>query len=129
MTKTLLGLGAFALLSLGQLRSQTLYLANTSNSGLGRDFVINDSFSLSITGAAPNAPVTLNFTQNGVGSNGNNMGNTDANGAFSLTGVEGSANIGTWTETWFVNGVQVGDEQDFIVMDRPTGLTVVNYPV
>ncbi len=89
---------------------QTLQLNNTSNSalddpGYGADFVEGDSFLLTISGAAPNAPVTLLEWQNGisVAPTPYYWGNTDSSGNFQLSNTKAPSFIGTYVENWYVN--------------------------
>jgi hypothetical protein len=68
--------------------AQTITLANTSNGALGMDFVVGDAFATTITAAAPNQTVSVASTQNGQTLPLFNVGTTDANGSFTLTGTE-----------------------------------------
>ncbi len=117
-------------------QSQTLQLANASNSGLddseyGADFVEGDSFLLTISAATPNASVTLLEWQNGVSVTPSPYywGNTDSSGTFQLSNTETSNFIGSYEEKWYVNGVQVGNTLEFEVIDKPASLTVSNVAV
>lgn len=119
---------------LGSLAAQTLTLNNTANSGLndpeiGADFVAGDTFSLVITGAAPNAAVTLLEWQNDVPLNGGQQwtaGRTDANGNFTIYGRQTANYIATYLEVWFVNGVEIHKDLEFAVIPVPTSLSVAS---
>jgi hypothetical protein len=117
-------IAATALIS-GHLMAATATFTNTSNAALGDDFVLGDNYKLTITGAAHNAAVVVDGTINGNGLSPDDVGNTDANGDFTLTGNWNSSGyIGEWTEQWKVGGVNVGSTFDFDVIDAPTGLTL-----
>jgi len=68
---------------------------------------VGDSWYAQITGAQPNAPVSVTAKLNGV-SNTSAMGTTDASGTFTASGVADSGSMGNWSQTWAVNGVIVG---------------------
>jgi hypothetical protein len=74
-------------------------LTGASNTALR----VGDAWKIIITGA-PNQPVTMTGTFNGVPTGGT-MGSTDAGGTYSLSGAMGSGVVGTWIETWYVGGV------------------------
>jgi hypothetical protein len=81
----------------------TLSLTNTSRPG--QPFQVGDGFRVSITGAAPNAPVTASSVQNGATQGAVAMGSTDASGSYSTSGSMSTSSVGTWLETWTVAGV------------------------
>ena len=85
----------------------TVTLSNLSRPG--QSFQSGDSFRLSISGAAPNSPVSASSTQNGVSQGTNSFGSTDGSGNFSTTGTFYPTNVGTWQETWTVGGQNVGN--------------------
>jgi hypothetical protein len=64
---------------------------------------VGDTWLVSITGATPNAPVTVN-----AGGATTQMGTTDANGNFSLSGTARTADIGSWNELWSVGNLNSG---------------------
>lgn len=104
---------------------QSISLVNTSNNGLndpvyGADFVAGDNFVLTINGAAPLSAVTV--IENGGSPT--YMGQTDVNGHWSVSGTETSAYIGYYEQAWYINGVQVGPDLVFDVIDVPDHLTV-----
>jgi hypothetical protein len=93
---------------LGTLAGATLSFRNltTGNTSI---LYIGDDWQIDITGAAPNAAVTMN---------GGSYGMTDAAGNFSLSGTTSIA-PGSYTETWYVNGAQVGSQLSFSVANQP----------
>ena len=93
-------------------------LTNTSRTNSNSTFYVGDSYSLTLSGP-PNQPVTLNYTLNGLGSSGLSEGMTNASGVFTLSGTEPSANIGSWTEQWFVGGVAAAPVLSFSVFALP----------
>jgi hypothetical protein len=94
----------------------TVTLQNTSRPG--SPFQVGDRWRLSITGAAPNSPVTALATQNGQSLGETPMGTTDSSGRFSLTGAMGTGEVGSWSESWNVGGEPVGDFLNFTVSER-----------
>jgi hypothetical protein len=69
---------------------------------------VGDTWVASITGAQANAPVVVQGGMNGVLGN-VQVGTTDANGDFSLSGTCTSDEVGSWTEQWIVGGDVVGN--------------------
>jgi hypothetical protein len=65
----------------------------------GGTFAQGDQFQLVITNAAPNAPVTVTATHNGVPST-SVLGTTSAAGSFSTSGTMDASTAGTWVEQW-----------------------------
>jgi len=111
--------------------AQTVALNNTSNSVLSPDFVVGDSFTVNISGAAANATVSVVSYQNGVSNTGGvpfSVGTTNSSGDWSTFGSMSASNTGNWQETWYVNGTQLGSEIDFVIADKPTALTVISDP-
>jgi hypothetical protein len=91
----------------------TVNLTNVTHPNLTPNFAVGDTFQITIHGA-PNQPV--NLTQTANGSTGTSyMGNTDAYGIFTMTGVEQTGNIGSYTQVWSVGGVQAGSAISFMV--------------
>jgi hypothetical protein len=74
----------------------------TSSRG-GNALQVGDTWLVSITGASPNAPVTVT-----AGGNTTPMGTTDGSGNFSLSGAARAQDVGTWNESWAVGGVPSG---------------------
>jgi hypothetical protein len=111
--------------------AQTLSLNNTANAALddpntGADFVVLDTFSVQISGAATMSPVTVTEYKDGilVAQGYSNGWQTDINGDFTLPGTEYGSDIGEYTQMWYVNGIQVGNTLDFEVIPRPGSLSV-----
>jgi hypothetical protein len=73
----------------------------------GWSLTVGDAWKVTITGPL-NGPVSVSGTTNGVPWGPSNVGQTDAGGTFSTTGVMGSGSAGSYTETWYVAGVPVG---------------------
>jgi hypothetical protein len=77
--------------------------------GGGVAFQPGDSWTITISGAAPSTPVTA-YGVHPDGSTGTNtMGSTDTTGKFTLSGTFSSSDLGTWDETWYVGGASVGE--------------------
>jgi len=85
--------------------ANSITLQNVTRVGQ-QNFVVGDTFQVTVTGAA-NQPVTLTGSQNGVDFGTANVGSTDGNGNFTLSGVEGPDAVGSWIENWFIGGVLV----------------------
>ena len=66
-----------------------------------------DTYTIRVLGP-PNTPVTVNVTHNGSTTTGNPMGNTGADGSFSITGGIDSSELGSWSESWYIGGVLAG---------------------
>jgi hypothetical protein len=64
---------------------------------------IGDSWTVTVKGA-PNSPVSVTAQQSGQAASTSQVGTTDANGNFSLSGTAATGQIGTWAETWTVAG-------------------------
>lgn len=73
----------------------------------GSQLRVGDAWSISISGAPPNAPVTVVAAQNNVSGGATQMGATDANGNFSKIGTMTADTLGSWSETWAVGSVPV----------------------
>jgi hypothetical protein len=92
-------------------------IANTSRGGTS--FYPGDAYSLSITGGSPYAPVTCT-----IGSWTGNMGTTDWNGSYSLSGTMTSSDVGQWVEYWTVNNVAAQPYPlTFLVSESPYSVT------
>ena len=83
---------------------------------------VGDTWTASITGAQANAPVVVVGGMNGVLGN-NQVGTTDANGNFALSGTCTSDEVGSWTEQWMVGGDLVGSISFSIVTGTTTQST------
>jgi len=102
------------------LTAQTISVTNVSNSLISPNAVVGDVYRVTITGAAQNAVVQLNYTQNG--SPGTWIaGFTDGSGYWTNDSPpKDSTFIGIWTEQWSVGGVNIGDNYIFVIIDQPT---------
>jgi hypothetical protein len=78
---------------------------------------VGDTWLVSITGATPNSPVSVN-----AGGSTTQMGTTDANGNFSLSGTARTQDIGPWNELWSVGGLNSGAFQ-FTISAPASGST------
>jgi hypothetical protein len=117
---------------LAPLMAQTVTLTNTANGALGMDFVSSDTFLVTISGAASNQTVSVYQTNNGVPTTQNPwpMGQTDANGDFSLSGTEADVNASIeYTQQWYVGGSAVGPLLDFEVIYKPAGAPMISTSV
>lgn len=90
-------------------RSYSPQLSFQTSAG-GNSLSVGDTWTISITGAPPNSPVSV--TGNTAGNKNDSittpMGSTDGNGNFSLQGRAGPGDVGIWAETWSVGGQTVG---------------------
>jgi hypothetical protein len=68
-----------------------------------------DTWRLSITGAAPNAPVMATGRKNGAAPSSTSYGSTDASGNWNLIGSSAAADIGDWTFSWTAGGQVAGN--------------------
>ena len=75
---------------------------------------VGDRFLVTISGA-PNQSVSMSSTQNSKSYGQWVLGSTNAAGNFTMTGVEGYGNAGSWTETWYVGGVAASPTLVFTV--------------
>lgn len=67
----------------------------------GGQFHVGDSFQILISGAAPNANVTVSANQNGQSSS-SVIGKTSAGGSFQTSGTMNASTAGNWVEQWQV---------------------------
>jgi hypothetical protein len=74
----------------------------------GTTLQVGDTWHLSITGATPNAPVTVSGSMPSGGFSNTPMGTTDSSGNFSKAGTLDSSAVGPWVEYWAVGGVSSG---------------------
>lgn len=87
-------------------QSVSVQIQNTTRPG-SANFQVGDSWQITISGPA-NAPVASSATQNGNSLGTTPFGSTNANGQMVLTGVMGTAQIGSWVENWTVGGQSAG---------------------
>ena len=102
--------------------AQSFYLNNTTHPQSGTpNFVVGDSFTITISGASPNSPVYLTATQNGATVCTNfRLGYTNSSGYYSASGTQASSTVETWTESYSVNATQVANVRFFILATLPT---------
>jgi len=74
----------------------------------GTALQVGDTWLVSITGASPNAPVTVSGSMPSGSFSGTPMGTTDGNGNWSKSGTAGSGDVGSWQESWAVGGAPAG---------------------
>ncbi|HLJ76890.1 MAG TPA: hypothetical protein VKT75_05730 [Acidobacteriaceae bacterium] len=82
-----------------------------------QNFVVGDTFQVNASGP-PNSEVTITGTQNGNDFGTANVGQTDSQGNFTLSGVEGPDAVGQWVENWFIGGQLVAT---FMFIVAPAG--------
>ena len=98
--------GAF--ISLVPLSAQTLTFVAT-NPAISPSMVLDDSWTLTINGAAANASIVLQYTQDGGSTQYFTLASTDNTGHYSGTQEVGNpVSIGLWTNVWLVGGTQLG---------------------
>jgi len=78
------------------------------SSSIYPNFTVGDTWQITITGA-PNSPVYVGGYQNNIPFATYQLGTTDASGTYTLTGTMGTANIGAWSELWYVGGTLSGN--------------------
>ncbi len=88
----------------------TVQLVNLTHPDLSPNFAAGDTFQVTVTGP-PNQPVSVTQTPGETAQ----MGYTDANGVFVITGVEQTGNIGTYTQVWSAGGVQATPALTFMI--------------
>ena len=76
---------------------------------------VGDSWTVTITGATPNADVTVYGIHPDGSTAQSSMGQTLPDGTFTLSGTFDTTVEGKWTETWYVNGQQIGSPFSFTV--------------
>jgi hypothetical protein len=86
----------------------------------GNSLQPGDTWTVTISGAPPNAPVMVTGPSSGAANNSvtSQMGATDANGNFYLSGTITPDQAGVWPEVWSVAGQTVGSFM-FTVMVPP----------
>ncbi len=87
----------------------------------GNLIVPGDTWAAQITGAQPNAPVTVVSKLNGTTSAAVPVGTTDSNGTFQITGLADSSSVGQWSRTFFVGDGILGTF-NYMVMAGMSGL-------
>lgn len=80
--------------------------ANTSG-GSTSALKSGEYWKITITGGAPNTPVYVDGGKNGVKAR-QATGSTDASGNFTMAGQVSDAEIGAWSEQWFVGTASAG---------------------
>ncbi len=88
-------------------------------SGNNASFNVGDRWTIQISGAAPNAPVSVTGGQNGQSSTAN-MGSTDSSGSWVTNGTMTAAQVGSWSESWNVGSQNIASF-NFVV--QPTTQT------
>lgn len=76
-------------------------------SGDNSNFRVGDRWQIRISGAPPNAPVSVNGGVNGENAS-SQMGSTDPSGNFTLNGQMTQDQVGNWAEAWRVDNQVVG---------------------
>ncbi len=76
-------------------------------------YLVGDSYTMAVTGP-PNLPVSL--TVNGVATG--PSGNTGPSGVYTFSGAWTSANIGSYTDIWYVNGAAASPSLIFSVAQQ-----------
>ncbi len=95
--------------------SPAVSITNATRGG-SASFFDGDGFVISISGGQANSPVSLTQFRNGMLVNaGVPEGNTDSNGNAQFTGYVLGSEAGSWTETWYVGGVQANPALYFTI--------------
>lgn len=79
----------------------------TSSRG-GQALQVGDTWLVAVTGASPNAPVSVSGSMPSGSFSGSSMGSTDSNGNYSKSGTAGAGDVGAWQESWAVGGAPSG---------------------
>jgi hypothetical protein len=91
--------------------ARTVLSFTNLTSGDNTNFKVGDRWQIKITGAAPNAPVTVSGGMSGgstFASQGmTNQSTTDSSGNFTMNGQMTQAQIGNWSEAWSVAGAPI----------------------
>jgi inhibitor of cysteine peptidase len=82
----------------------TVAITNLTRPGHNTDFRVGDNWTLTINGP-PYQTVSLTATFNGSSSS-STYGQTNASGAFSMSGYMDPSTVGNWTEVWTVGPIQ-----------------------
>ena len=94
----------------------TVTLTDTTQ-GSG-SYYAGDSFTLTATGPTNPANLPVSVSVNGIDDG--VVGNIQPNGSFTVSGSWTTANVGSYTEIWYVDGVQAGAALRFNVDPQPT---------
>lgn len=97
-----------------------LQFSTSKGSGTGLTLVPGDTWTIQITGAAANSPVTVFGGKDGSYMT-NSMGTTDGAGNWSKSGTAQTGDVGSWQEQWSVGGQLVGS---FVFTVATSALTV-----
>jgi hypothetical protein len=101
-------------------------LSFTTSRG-GASLQVGDTWTVSITGASPNAPVTVSGSMPGSTFSGSAMGSTDGSGNFSKSGALDFSTVGAWQESWAVGGAPSGSFSFSVAPQvTPAGNVVIN---
>jgi hypothetical protein len=98
---------------------------NSSNSAITPNIVVDDYWTLNISGAPPSVSVVLALTKNGGSLQYTTVGNTDGSGNYYQTAQVTNGSLGTYTNQWYAGGIAAGSEYDYEVIRRPSQLSVV----
>lgn len=99
-------------------------LKNVTKPWLNPDFVLNDSWDLTVVGA-PNSIVAATQQKNGGSPIYGTLGSTDASGEFHLSGIHAPSDEGTYEQHYFVNDIEAQPVVIFAVLSAlPTPCSV-----
>lgn len=98
--------------------AQTVQLINLVRP-TATDFYVGENWILNVSGGA-NLPVTISATHNGTPLGTTPLGNTNGSGVFSLSGSMSTAEVGSWVETVYVNGIAATPTLVFDVLGHPS---------
>ena len=93
---------------------------NFATSRSGGYLYPGDTWTISITGAQPNSPVTTSGVDPGHSFSNQAFGQTDGAGNWSLSGTIDPSLVGGWTENWMVGGQSVGVISFTVLAGQPT---------
>lgn len=79
-----------------------LFAFTNQTSGDNSNFHVGDKWQIHISGAALNAPVSMNGAKNGTNTPLAQFGSTDSSGSFTLAGTMSAGEVGSWQEAWRV---------------------------
>ena len=82
----------------------------------GSDFLVGDLWRVDVNGP-PNQPVVNHAVKDGIDLGSTQYGYTDGSGNFVLTGSMAGVDVGHWTETWSVGGVDATPTLMFTVAE------------
>jgi hypothetical protein len=110
---------------LAPLSGQSLSWENSTDVAITPQMVVGDYWTLTISGAAANAAIVLQYTENGGSTQYFTLADTtDGSGNYSGSAQVSNASLATWTNTWYVGGVQLGPTYDYAVIRLPSQLGV-----